>query len=110
MQAQPVSNGSPMNIRQAERVVPTFTVGSQLVLDGQRFGGTPGQVQLVVGPMTLPVAIANWTPSELSIQLPELPLSQAADARLVVIDGSGKLVTQSEIRLAPTATRLAMGE
>lgn len=109
LQVQPISTGSAMNIRQAERTIPTFTSGSQLVLDGQQFGGTPGQVQLVLGPMTLPVGIANWTPSEVTIQLPELPLTTAADARVVILDASGKLITQSEIRLAPTSSRLAMG-
>ncbi len=106
---QPTSSAPSMSIRQAQRMLPTFTTGSKLVLDGQQFGGTPGQVQLVVGPMTLPVAIANWTPSELTIQLPELPLTKASDARVVILDGAGKLVTQSEIRLAPTSSRLAMG-
>ncbi len=106
---QPNSNAPQLNIRQAERATPTFTGGSQLVLDGQQFGGTPGQVQLVVGPMTVPVAIANWTPSELTIQLPELPLTKASDARVVVLDSTGKLITQSDIRLAPTSSRLAMG-
>lgn len=115
LQVQPISQqqmGSPapqMNIRQAERNLPTFTTGSQLVLDGQRFGGAPGQVMLVVGPMELPVGIANWTPSEVSIQLPELPLTKATDARIVVLNGEGALVTQSEFRLAPKTSRLAMG-
>lgn len=109
-QNQPTSNAPTMNIRQAQRITPTFTAGSKLVLDGQQFGGTPGQVQLVVGPMTLPVAIANWTPSELTIQLPELPLTKAADARVVILDATGKLITQSEINLAPAASRLAMND
>lgn len=107
LRVQPISQ--QMNIRQAERNLPTFTTGSQLVLDGQEFGGVPGQVMLVLGPMELPVGIANWTPSEVSVQLPELPLTKATDARLVVLNSQGNVVTQSELRLAPKASRLAMG-
>ncbi len=103
------NGGQQLNIRQAERVTPTFTIGSQLVIDGQQFGGTPGQVQLVVGPFSVPAAVANWTPSELTIQLPELPLNKTSDARVVVLDSTGKLITQSEIKLTPTSNRLAMG-
>ena len=98
-----------MNLRQAERKLPTFTAGSSLVLDGSEFGSTTGQVQLMVGPMALPVQITGWTASEVSITLPELPLTTASDARLVVINATGKLVNESSLRLAPKTGRLAMG-
>lgn len=113
-QQPPMNNGQQprqpqLNIRQAQQLTPTFAAGSQLVLDGQRFGGTPGRVMLAVGPMEVPVAVANWTPSEVTIQLPELPLTKTADARVVIIDSEGNLITQSEIKMAPKASRLAMG-
>ncbi|QDU54075.1 hypothetical protein [Aeoliella mucimassa] len=98
-----------MNIRPAQPKLPTFNAGSSLVLDGSSFGSTPGQVQLMVGPMALPVAIAEWNANEVAIQLPELPLTTAADARLIVLDASGKVVNESGIRLAPKTNRLAMG-
>ena len=119
---QPTFNGQPqmpiapqqgpapsMNIRQAEPTLPTFTAGSSVVLDGRDFGSTPGQVQLLVGPMVLPVAIANWNANEVAIQLPELPLASAADVRLIVLDASGNVATESNLRLTPKASRLAMG-
>ncbi|MCO6045191.1 hypothetical protein NG895_14865 [Aeoliella sp. ICT_H6.2] len=109
---QPGANGSApqMNIRQAQRNLPSFAVGSRLTLDGQEFGGKPGQVLMVLGPMELPIAVADWTPSEVTIQLPELPLKQAADARIVILNSEGKLINQSELKLTPKANRLAMGD
>lgn len=104
---QPVSNTT--SLRQVEQSRPLFAVGSQVALNGQAFGGVAGQVQLSVGGMSLQANIVSWTPSEVMIQLPELPLAAAADARLMVLSADGQMITQSELRLMPTSSRLAMG-
>lgn len=112
-----MNNGAPqnnssapqMNIRQAQRSLPSFAIGSQLTLDGQEFGGKPGRVLMVLGPMELPVAVADWTPSEVTIQLPELPLTKSSEARIVILNSEGKLINQSELKLTPKNSRLAMG-
>jgi len=104
---QPISN--TMNIRQVEQTRPLFAVGSQVALNGQAFGGVAGQVQLSVGGMALQATIVSWTPTEVMVQLPELPLTAAADARLMVLSADGQMITQSELRLVPGSGRIAMG-
>ena len=109
-QPQPQTPQLPeANVREFKRPTPMFTAGSQLVLDGQEFGGTPGRVQLIVGAMRLPARIANWTPNEVAIALPQLDLTSTSDARIVIFNANGQMVTSSNIRLAPAASRLAMG-
>src|SRR5690606_3887051 len=105
----PVQQAS-LGIRQApERSRPTFPTGSELVLDGQAFGEVTGGVRLMVGPMAMPVRIANWSASEVAIQLPTMELTGPADAELMVTDAAGKVITRSPIRIVPSQTRLAIG-
>lgn len=97
------------NIRQAPpRHAPTFATGSELMLDGKQFGEATGSVRLVIGPLAVPVAIGNWSASEVSVKLPMLELAGPADADLVVIDAQGKLITKTKIRLVASQGRLAM--
>jgi hypothetical protein len=90
-----------------EPALPKVTVGSTLVLDGQRFGETAGVARLRVSGLSFPVEVLEWTTSSVKVRLPQLEVTGATKVELEVLRSDGTLASKSAIELTPAKDQLA---
>jgi hypothetical protein len=83
----------------AEPQIPQVPVGTQLKLDGDGFGATPGSVWVKIGTIRLRATIVDWTPQSAVIKLPELDLAAPTPAELLVMTSEGHQVEQADVQL-----------
>lgn len=87
--------------------LPSVSVGSSLALDGIQFGDAAGSVRLKLGPVSVPVTVAEWTAASVKVQLPTVELDSATPASIDVFRADGTLVSQSKVKLTPAGDQVA---
>jgi hypothetical protein len=88
--------------------LPKVTVGSTLLVDGQKFGDKQGSARLRVGGAALKVEVVEWTASSVKVHLPQLELAGASKADIEVVRADGTIASKSSIELnTPSEVALA---
>jgi hypothetical protein len=93
----------------SEPTLVQVPAGSTLMLDIESLGTERGSVRLRLGSLSLPVAVMEWTPASVKVELPKMELSRSVKSSLEVVRADGSVVSQSAIELTPAATQLALG-
>ena len=98
-----------VQVSATEPALPSVTVGSTLMLDGQVFGDEQGVARLRIGGLSLPVEVIEWTSSSAKIRLPQVELTAPLKAEIEVLRADGSVASKTAIELTPAASRLALG-
>lgn len=80
-----------------EQQLPVVELGSDLDLQGEAMGKTPGTVRMSLGVTIYLATVKNWTDSEVSITLPNLPLTEPQVGSLKLFDAQGKPLSELEV-------------
>jgi hypothetical protein len=75
--------------------------GSVINLAGEGLGPEPGEVLLQVGDDELPVEIVGWYDLGVRIKLPNVPLSAATPAQIVLVRGDTAATNPLQVQLIP---------
>ncbi|QDT93088.1 hypothetical protein [Gimesia algae] len=75
--------------------------GGMVNLAGEGLGPEPGKVLMSLNGMNFEAEIYGWYDLGVRIQLPELPLLDAADATFVIVRGDGAASNPLDMQLAP---------
>lgn len=75
--------------------------GGMVNLAGEGLGPEPGKVLMSLNGMNFEAEIYGWYDLGVRIQLPELPLLDAADATFVIVRGDGAASNPIDLQLAP---------
>ncbi len=78
--------------------------GGEVIVAGEGFGPQPGVVLLHVGGLELTAEILGWYDLGVRIAIPELPVTAASEAELVVIRGDGAAANPLPLTVLPAAT------
>jgi hypothetical protein len=80
-----------------EQQPPVVELGSELDLQGEAMGETPGTVRMTLDTTTYLATIKKWTDSEVSIKLPNLPVREPQAGSLKLFDAQGKQLSELEV-------------
>lgn len=75
--------------------------GGMVNLAGEGLGPEPGKVLMSLNGMNFEAEIYGWYDLGVRVQLPELPLLDAADATFVIVRGDGAASNPIDLQLAP---------
>ncbi|APZ95802.1 IPT/TIG domain-containing protein [Fuerstiella marisgermanici] len=85
--------------------VPEIEVGQRVTIDGKSFGSQTGRVVVMIGSLPLEARIVEWTSTEVTAVLPQLPLAETARANVQVITAYGHTADQLTVDLVPGRTQ-----
>ncbi len=86
--------------------VDTVVVGGEVSIAGEGFGPEPGQVLVYIDGLELEAEIEGWYDLGVRVKVPNLPLSDASEAELVVVRGDAVAANPLPLTLAPLGTEL----
>jgi hypothetical protein len=86
--------------------VDAVAVGDMVSIAGEGFGPEPGQVLVYVKGLELEAEIQGWYDLGVRIKVPDLPLTQEAEAELVIVRGDAAAANPVRLTLAPAGTEL----
>ena len=89
--------------------LPKVTVGSTLLVDGQKFGDKTGSARLRIGGAALKIEVVEWKASAVKIRLPQLDLAGASKADIEVVRADGSLASKTSVELN-VATEVALAK
>jgi hypothetical protein len=83
--------------------VPTVSPGQAVTLEGSNLGFQTGRIQIAIGGRTLDATVQRWSNNEVIAVLPQLSLSNSAQATVQIVRADGSVADQLEVVLAPVS-------
>ncbi len=86
---------------EAEVALPQVAAGELVSIDGIAFGEQPGAVYVIVGELILFAELVEWTDTEVSAILPNLPMINTVEADVAVMTSEQNIAEQLTVQLRP---------
>ena len=83
-----------------EPELPVINSGQELTLEGD-LGQEQGQVLVKVAAMSFAAKVKDWNASEMTIQMPIIPLLEETEAKLVILRSTGEEADSLDIMFSP---------
>lgn len=95
---QPVHQPAP-----APAPLPEVESGQQVTIDGRLFGSRAGRVAVKIGALVMDARVVDWTSTQVTAVLPQLPLASPAKATVVVLTISGHVADELDVSMLPAS-------
>ena len=90
--------------------LPEVEIGSQVTIDGEKFGKQPGGVFVKIDRLILTAELTAWDEESAEAQLPSLPLVEPTPATVIVMTANEEIAERLDVMLLPASETSDEGE